>query len=226
MKMNKRILIIEDEEQIALLLKDYLAQAGFEAHVYGSGKGALEMVDKIAPDAVILDVMLPEVDGLEICKGIRKKSSLPIIMLTAKVEEIDRLIGLELGADDYICKPFSPREVVARIKAVLRRTSPELPVQTISLGQITIYPDLFKVSAGGKDVVLTRSEFMLLHTMAKHPGVVFSRSDLISCVHGYEFEGYERTIDSHIKNLRKKLAEQLSENIVHTIYGVGYKIEI
>jgi two-component system response regulator BaeR len=142
------------------------------------------------------------------------------------VEEIDRLIGLELGADDYICKPFSPREVVARLKAVLRRTSPEKPVQSISIGSLTIYPDLFKVSAEGQDIVLTRSEFMLLLTMVKHPGVVFSRSDLISSVHGYEFEGYERTVDSHIKNLRKKLAEFVQDNIIHTIYGVGYKIEI
>ncbi|ADD68805.1 two component transcriptional regulator, winged helix family [Denitrovibrio acetiphilus DSM 12809] len=224
--MNKRILIIEDEEQIALLLKDYLSQAGFEAHMHGTGKGALETVEKISPDAVILDIMLPEVDGLDICRGIRKKSALPIIMLTAKVEEIDRLIGLELGADDYICKPFSPREVVARLKAVLRRTSPEKPVQSISIGSLTIYPELYKVSAGGEDIVLTRSEFMLLLTMAKHPGVVYSRSDLISSVHGYEFEGYERTVDSHIKNLRKKLSEFVNDNIIHTIYGVGYKIEV
>lgn len=224
--MNKKVLIIEDEEQIALLLKDYLAQAGFDAYMHNTGEGAVEKAEKIEPDAVILDIMLPGVDGLEICRRLRKKSDLPILMLTAKVEEVDRLVGLELGADDYICKPFSPREVVARLKAVLRRTSQDQQVSNIKIGGITIFPDLFKVSADGEDITLTRSEFMLLLTMAKFPGRVFSRSDLISNVHGYEFEGYERTVDSHIKNLRKKLSEHTGENIIHTIYGVGYKIEI
>lgn len=224
--MNKKILIIEDEEQIALLLKDYLAQSGFDAYVHHSGAGAMEKVESIEPDAVILDIMLPETDGLEICRQIRKKSNLPVIMLTAKVEEVDRLIGLELGADDYICKPFSPREVVARIKAVLRRTNSENPVKTIKIGRITIYPELFKVTADDNEIVLTRSEFMLLLTLAKHPGRVFSRADLISSVHGYEFEGYERTVDSHIKNLRKKIAEFAGDSLIHTIYGVGYKIEL
>jgi len=223
--MNNKILIIEDEPEIAQLLKDYLTQSGFEAFIYSTGSGAIEMVEKIAPDAVILDVMLPVIDGLEICKQVRKTSNLPIIMLTAKVEEIDRLIGLELGADDYICKPFSPREVVARLKAVLRRTNPEVSSTNIKLGTILIYPDLFKVTANGEEVVLTKSEFMLLLNMAKHPGRVFSRSDLISSVHGYEFDGYERTVDSHVKNLRKKLAEYTNENIIQTIYGIGYKIE-
>lgn len=224
--MNKKILIIEDEEQIALLLKDYLSQSGYEAHVHHSGEGAVSKVEELDPDAVILDIMLPEMDGLEICRQLRKRSNLPIIMLTAKVEEIDRLIGLELGADDYICKPFSPREVVARLKAVLRRTNSETPVKTIKLGRLTIYPELFKVTSDDKEIVLTRSEFMLLLTLAKHPGRVFSRSDLISSVHGYEFEGYERTVDSHIKNLRKKLSEDSNDSLIHTIYGVGYKMEI
>lgn len=224
--MNKKVLIIEDEEQIALLLKDYLSQSGFEAHVHSTGAGAVKKTEDVEPDAVLLDLMLPEVDGLEICREIRKRSNMPVIMLTAKVEEIDRLIGLELGADDYICKPFSPREVVARLKAVLRRSTVEAPTKTIKIGRLSIFPELFKVSADGTDVVLTRSEFMLLLTLAKHPGRVFSRADLISSVHGYEFEGYERTVDSHIKNLRKKLAEFTGDSLIHTIYGVGYKIEI
>jgi len=224
--MNKRILIIEDEEQIALLLQDYLNDSGFSAHVHPTGAGAVAAADQFAPDLIILDIMLPEVDGFEICKEIRKRSNTPVMMLTAKVEEVDRLIGLELGADDYICKPFSPREVVARIKAILRRTSPEKQNDHINIGKITIFPDLYKVTAEGGEIILTRSEFMLLPTMAKHPGVVFSRGDLISSVHGYEFEGYERTVDSHIKNLRKKLKESTGENLIQTIYGVGYKVEV
>ncbi|PLX68597.1 MAG: two-component system response regulator BaeR [Denitrovibrio sp.] len=224
--MNKKILIIEDEEEIALLLKDYLTESSFDAMVHHTGSDAVAMIDKHTPDAVLLDVMLPVVNGLEICKQVRKKSSVPIIMLTAKVEEIDRLIGLELGADDYICKPFSPREVVARVKAVLRRFNPETPVKTVTVDCITICPELYKVTAKGEDIVLTRSEFMLLLNMAKSPGRVFSRSDLISSVHGYEFEGYERTVDSHIKNLRKKIAPYVGENLIQTIYGVGYKIEV
>lgn len=223
--MNKKILIIEDEVQIADLLKDYIEQAGYAAFTLNTGAGAIDTITKLSPDAVILDLMLPVMDGIEICKEIRKTSNTPVIMLTAKVEEIDRLIGLEVGADDYICKPFSFREVVARLKAVLRRSDPEKMDDNIKIGDINILPALYKVTVGDKEVVLTRSEFMLLLTMAKHPGVVFSRADLISNVHGYEFEGYDRTVDSHIKNLRKKLAEHSETEIVHTIYGVGYKVE-
>lgn len=223
--MNKKILIIEDEQQIASLLKDYFEQSGFEAHFLLTGAKAADTIKKMVPDAVILDLMLPDTDGLEICRQVRKFSSVPILMVTAKVEEIDRLIGLEMGADDYICKPFSPREVVARVKAVLRRLSPENNDDVLTAGPVVIYPDKYLAVLDGKDLSLTRSEFELLHMMAKHPGRVFSRSDLISGVHGYEFEGYERTIDSHVKNLRKKMTAALDYDLIQTVYGVGYKFE-
>lgn len=223
--MNKKILIVEDEKQIGELLKDYFEQAGFETSNLLSGAKAVETIKKIVPDAVILDLMLPDTDGLEICRQVRKFSNVPILMVTAKVEEIDRLIGLEIGADDYICKPFSPREVVARVKAVLRRMAPEEAEDVLTAGPVVIQPDKYLATLDGIDLSLTRSEFELLFMMAKHPGRVFSRSDLISGVHGYEFEGYERTIDSHVKNLRKKMASVHNTDLIQTVYGVGYKFE-
>lgn len=223
--MNKKILIIEDEKQIGYLLKDYFDQSGFETHTLQSGGKAVDTIKKIVPDAVILDLMLPDIDGLEICRQVRKFSNVPILMVTAKVEEIDRLIGLEIGADDYICKPFSPREVVARVKAVLRRLAPESAEDILTAGPVVIQPDKYLATLDGIDLSLTRSEFELLYIMAKHPGRVFSRSDLISGVHGYEFEGYERTIDSHVKNLRKKMASVHNTDLIQTVYGVGYKFE-
>lgn len=223
--MNKKILIIEDEKQICDILKDYFDQAGFETHALQSGAKAVDSVKKLIPDAIILDIMLPDTDGLEICRQVRKFSNVPILMVTARVEEVDRLIGLELGADDYICKPFSPREVVARVKAVLRRLSPETSDDVLTAGPLVIYPEKYLAALGGVDLNLTRSEFELLQMMARHPGRVFSRSDLISGVHGYEFEGYERTIDSHVKNLRKKMAAVHEKELIQTVYGVGYKFE-
>ncbi len=223
--MNKKILIIEDEQQIGALLKDYFEQSGFETHTMQTGAKAVETIKKLVPDAVILDLMLPDTDGLEICRQVRRFSNLPILMVTAKVEEVDRLIGLEMGADDYICKPFSPREVVARVKAVLRRLTPDVNEGILTAGPIVIHPEKYLAVLKGTDLTLTRSEFELLYIMAKHPGRVFSRSDLISGVHGYEFEGYERTIDSHVKNLRKKMAAVLDYDLIQTVYGVGYKFE-
>ncbi|WP_303851586.1 response regulator [Seleniivibrio woodruffii] len=226
MNMNKKVLIIEDETQIASILKDYFQQSGFEVHTLDSGAKAVESIKKLVPDAVILDLMLPDTDGLEICRQVRKFSNVPMLMATAKVEEVDRLIGLELGADDYICKPYSPREVVARVKAVLRRLAPEATEDVLTAGPIVIQPSKYQVTVNGNDLSLTRSEFELLYIMAKQPGRVFSRTDLIANVHGYEFEGYERTIDSHVKNLRKKIAAVLNnKDVIQTVYGVGYKFE-
>jgi two-component system response regulator BaeR len=226
MNMNKKVLIIEDEAQIASILKDYFQQSGFEVHTLDSGAKAVDTIKRLVPDAVILDLMLPDTDGLEICRQVRKFSNVPMLMATAKVEEVDRLIGLELGADDYICKPYSPREVVARVKAVLRRLAPEAMEDVLTAGPIVIQPSKYQVTVNGNDLSLTRSEFELLYIMAKQPGRVFSRTDLIANVHGYEFEGYERTIDSHVKNLRKKIASVLNnKDVIQTVYGVGYKFE-
>jgi two-component system response regulator BaeR len=221
---NKQILVVEDELKIARIVKDYLENSGYQVTIISHGNEVLPQVQKSMPDLIILDIMLPGKDGMEICREIRKTSTVPIIMLTAKVEEIDRLIGLELGADDYICKPFSPREVVARVKAVLRRAMPE-PVQEqliagpIALNQLTHY-----VSINNQALSLTNSEFELLTVFMQQPERVFSRNDLISMVQGYDFEGYDRTIDSHIKNLRKKIDQQLpGQKMIQTVYGVGYK---
>ena len=224
--MNKKVLIIEDESQIASILQDYFQQSGFEVHTLDSGAKAVDTIKRLVPDAVILDLMLPDTDGLEICRQVRKFSNVPMLIATAKVEEIDRLIGLELGADDYICKPYSPREVVARVKAVLRRLTPEAAEDVLTAGPVVIQPSKYQVTVNGNDLTLTRSEFELLYIMAKQPGRVFSRTDLIANVHGYEFEGDERTIDSHVKNLRKKISAVLNDkDVIQTVYGVGYKFE-
>lgn len=221
------VLVVEDELKIAELLKDYLEQDGFSVICLRRGDEVVEKVKKLSPSIILLDLMLPGVDGISVCREIRKFSNVPIIMVTAKVEEVDRLVGLELGADDYICKPFSPREVVARTKAVLRRVNQEETPQRIQIGPIIIDESMRAVTVGGEPIVLTPSEFGLLHVLAGSPERVFSRAELLSRIQGYHFEGYDRTIDSHVKNLRKKIAEKYPEkNVIVTIYGVGYKLSI
>jgi two-component system response regulator BaeR len=221
---NKQILVVEDELKIARIIKDYLGNSGYQVTIISHGNEVLPQVQKSMPDLIILDIMLPGKDGMEICREIRKTSAVPIIMLTAKVEEIDRLIGLELGADDYICKPFSPREVVARVKAVLRRAMPEPVSEQLTAGPIALNHLTHYVSINNQEIVLTNSEFELLAVFMEQPERVFTRNDLISMVQGYDFEGYDRTIDSHIKNLRKKIAQQLpGQKMIQTVYGVGYK---
>jgi len=164
-------------------------------------------------------------DGMEICREVRKFSDVPIVMITARVEEIDRLLGLELGADDYICKPFSPREVVARVKAVLRRVYAPPTDKTLVSGEISLIPETHQVLVGGHEIKLTPCEYNLLKTLLNHPNRIFSRNELTNTVQGYDFEGYERTIDSHIKNLRKKIAGYLpDQEVISTVYGVGYKL--
>jgi len=222
---DAHILIVEDESKIAHLLRDYLKASGYAATCMERGDTVVSFVRKEAPSLILLDIMLPGMNGTEVCREIRKFSSVPIIMITAKVEEIDRLIGLELGADDYICKPFSPREVVARVKAVLRRSSPQIFGKILIFGQIRLDEDLHQASIDDTVLELTPSEYKLLNVMIRYPGRVFSRAELINRVQGYEFEGYERTIDSHIKNLRKKIAELLPEQeIIKSVYGVGYQL--
>jgi two-component system response regulator BaeR len=222
---RQHIFIVEDEQKIASLLKDYLEKAKYQTTVIERGDQVVSQVKKRSPDLMLLDIMLPGMDGTAVCREVRKFSNLPIIMLTAKGEEIDRLLGLELGADDYICKPFSPREVVARVKAVLRRTHPDMIEKNLTLGPIVLDENRHRALVSGKELDLTPCEFKLLQVLMSQPGRVFSRDELITHVQGYDYEGYERTIDSHIKNLRKKIAVFLKDQeIITTVYGVGYEL--
>lgn len=223
--MYKHILIVEDEQKIVGLLRDYLEKAGFKTSGIMRGDKVVSRIRQSRPDLVLLDIMLPGMDGMEVCREIRKISNVPIIMITARVEEIDRLLGLELGADDYICKPFSPREVVARVKAILRRISREPEDEELAIGPVILNENTHEVRVNNQPLTLTPSEFNLLKLLMNYPGRVFSRSDLIDKVLGYDFEGYERTIDSHVKNLRKKIFEHYPDKeIILSIYGVGYKL--
>ena len=221
---NKHVLIVEDEEKISQLLSDYLVKSDYRASIQPNGDRVISQIKKEMPDLILLDIMLPGIDGMELCREIRKFSNVPIIMITARVEEIDRLLGLELGADDYICKPFSPREVVARIKAIFRRLNAEPPTPTLVSGSISLDDETHQVMIDKQVLDLTPNEFGLLKIMMTQPDRVFSRSELINRVQGYDFEGYDRTIDTHIKNLRKKISERLpDQKIIRTVYGVGYK---
>ncbi|THB73705.1 MAG: response regulator [Desulfobacteraceae bacterium] len=223
--MASHILIVEDEYKIASLLKDYMDNEGFESRIIDNGLEVIPWLQNHHTDLILLDLMLPGKNGTEICKEIRRFSQIPIIMVTARVEEIDRIIGLEIGADDYICKPFSPREVVARVKAVLRRFSQAQLPQTGSDALIQIDPESREVTVSGHELKLTPSEFDILKTLHSRPGKVYSRSLLVTETQGYDFEGYDRTIDSHIKNLRKKIAVHLpGQDIIVSVYGVGYKL--
>lgn len=224
---DENILIVEDEVKIADLLNDYLLKAGFKVSCTSRGDEALDKVRSLSPALILLDLMLPGMDGIAVCREVRKFSDIPIIMVTAKVDEIDRLIGLEIGADDYICKPFSPREVAARVKAVLRRARPVEAPQRRVAGPIVLDENTRQVTVDGQHLNLTPSEFGLLGVLMALPERVFSRSELLDKVQGYSFEGYDRTIDSHVKNLRKKIAEHLpGREVILTIYGVGYKLSV
>jgi len=226
--IKQHILIVEDEIKIAQLLRDYLEKSDYTVSCLEQGNEVISYVRQTPPALILLDIMLPEMDGIAVCREIRQFSTVPIIMITAKVEEIDRLLGLELGADDYICKPFSPREVVARAKAVLRRTHPE-PVEDEEkkwvVGPIVLDEKTYQVNIEEQMLKLTPSEFALLRILLRHPNQVFSRQALLNHVRDYSFECYERTIDSHIKNLRKKIATELpNQEIISTVYGIGYKL--
>jgi DNA-binding response OmpR family regulator len=225
--MAGKILIVEDDSKIVRTLLLYLEGAGFSVTAVYSGEAALPAFRRERPDLVILDLNLPEIDGLEICRQLRQDSSVPIIMLTARVDEADRVIGLELGADDYILKPFSPREVVARCRAILRRTTGDLTIQeTIGCGEISLNIDTHQAIAGGNKLTLTHSEFEILTALMRRPGKVFSREQLLEETQGLVYEGYERSIDQHIKNLRKKLRQALVEDleVIETISGAGYRL--
>ena len=223
--MSQKILVVDDELDIVKVVRAYLEQSGFRVITASDGQQALAMFRHEQPDLIVLDLNLPKMDGLDVCRTIRRESNVPIIMLTARVEETDRLIGLEIGADDYIVKPFSPREVVARVRTVLRRSTPpaEQP-SSITVGALTIDPIKHEVQLHNRAIDLTPSEFNILLAMASQPGRAFSRMDLLDAAQGEAYEGYERSIDVHIKNLRQKLGDEpRSPTYVLTVYGVGYK---
>lgn len=222
-----KVLIIEDEPKIVELLRLYLEKEGYQVVIATDGAKGLELFQREKPSLIILDLMLPVMDGLEVCRSIRKVSQLPLIILTARGEEIDRILGLELGADDYITKPFSPREVIARVNAVLRRaTKKEQVSEIINLEELQIDLSQYEVRYKNKEVKLTPTEFKLLSLMAQQPGRVFTRLQLLDMAIGEIYEGYERTIDVHIKNLRQKLKLQENDSSldIMTIRGVGYKL--
>ena len=220
-----RILVVDDEPQIVDLLRSYLRRDGFTVEQAMDGEAALAAFGRLRPDLVILDLMLPKVDGREVCRRIRDASLTPIIMLTARDEETDKLLGLELGADDYITKPFSPREVVARVRAVLRRGTREA-TDLVRAGDLTIDLRAHEVSLQGRRVELTPTEFRLLEILAGHPNQVFTRMQLIDRVQGHAFDGYERTVDAHVKNLRGKVEpDPRNPRYIMTVYGVGYKFQ-
>ncbi|AFM41703.1 response regulator with CheY-like receiver domain and winged-helix DNA-binding domain [Desulfosporosinus acidiphilus SJ4] len=222
-----RILVVDDEKKITSVLKAYLQQEGFQVNTALNGIIALTMFKENPYDLVILDLMLPGMTGIEVCQEIRKISSVPIIMLTARVEEEDRIQGLSIGADDYITKPFSPREVVARVRAVLRRsnneTSPLADVITYDNG-LTIDNIQHEIRLHDQEIALTPTEFKILGALAKHPGRVYSRGQLVEIVQGHDFEGDDRVIDAHIKKIRQKIETTPSDpQIIMTVYGIGYK---
>jgi DNA-binding response OmpR family regulator len=223
---GETILVVDDEVKIVKTVRAYLEAAGFRVVTANDGQAALIVFRHEKPGLVILDLGLPRIDGLDVARSLRRESNVPIIMLTARVDETDRLIGLELGADDYVTKPFSPREVVARVRAVLRRVGGERDVAPppIAAGDVTIDLERRQVTVRGRSIDLTPTEFDLLAALARHPGRVFTRLELLERVQGYSFEGYERTIDAHIKNIRHKIEPDPKQpRYVLTVYGVGYK---
>lgn len=226
--MTKKILVVDDEAKIVKILKAYLEQSGFQVVTAGDGKAALTAFQREKPDFLILDLNLPGMDGLDVCRTIRHQSNIPILMLTARVDEADKLVGLELGADDYVVKPFSPREVVARVRTIFRRADGE-PTQpeVIRVGDLQINLEQHSVTVSDRPIELTPTEFDILVVLARQPKRVFTRLQIMEQAQGNAFEGYERTMDAHIKNIRIKLEPNPKKPIyVHTVFGVGYKFEV
>lgn len=220
-----RILIVDDEPKIVRLVSDYLADAGFAVVSARSGDEALMRVRSESPDLVVLDLGLPGLDGLDVTRALRRTGDLPIIIMTARDGETDRIIGLELGADDYVTKPFSPRELVARVRAVLRRHAGAGENEQLRAGDLLLDVPRMRVSRDGTSIELTATEFQLLAAMARHPGRVFTRSQLLDAIHGVAFEAYERAIDAHVKNIRRKLEpDPRAPRYLLTVYGVGYRL--
>lgn len=226
---NQRILVVDDEPQVLEVLKLYLTRDGFRVHTAADGEAALSAFETHAPDLVVLDLMLPKLDGLSVFKRLRAQRAVPIIMLTARGDEVDRVLGLELGADDYVVKPFSPREVVARVKNVLRHRAPpadDSGERAVALGDVRIDPSTRAVQVAERQVELTSKEFDLLYFLARHPGQVFTRAHLLDKVWGYEFFGDASTVTVHIRRLREKIEASPAEpRYLVTVWGVGYKFE-
>ena len=221
----KRVLIVDDEPKIVALARDYLERAGFAVATAYDGKTALASARGDRPDLVVLDLGLPELDGLDVARTLRAESPVPIVMLTGRTEESDKLVGLEIGADDYVTKPLSPKELVARVRAVLRRSErPVAASDIVSAGAVTLDVPRMRVTVDERVVELTPTEFQLLATLAREPGRVFTRSQLLDAVHGIAFESYERAIDAHVKNIRRKLEpDPAHPRYLLTVYGVGYR---
>ncbi|MEW5990945.1 MAG: response regulator transcription factor [Chloroflexota bacterium] len=230
----KTILVVDDEPKIIQLARDYLEHAGYAVVTAADGRAALQAVESDAPDLVVLDLGLPEIDGLEVTRRLRQAGDIPIVMLTARDDELDKLLGLELGADDYVTKPFSPRELVARVRAVLRRSDLTAGTgsraesgdagQVLHAGDVAVDVARMRVSVAGREVELTPTEFQLLVALARRPGRILTRSQLLDAVHGVAFESYERAIDTHVKNLRRKLEpDPRVPRHVLTVHGVGYR---
>ena len=219
------VLIVEDEPRMAALARDYLVHAGFEVITAGDGLKGLRLARDPGVSLMVLDLGLPKLDGLDVAREILRERDLPIIILTARDDEMDRVLGLELGADDYVTKPFSPRELVARVRSVLRRTSrPPSETDRIVAADVTLDVPTMRVDVAGRAVDLTATEFQLLAALARRPGRIFTRSQLLDVIHGTAFESYERAIDAHVKNLRRKLEpEPRNPRYILTVYGVGYR---
>lgn len=227
--MNERILVVDDDKEIARLLRSYLEQAGYAVLVAHDGSAALHALRRERPDLLLLDLMLPDKDGWTVTRTIRSDPQLAdtlIIMITARVEDTDKILGLELGADDYITKPFNPREVIARVRALLRRTRKNAaPARSLSVGALRLDADRRLVTAADVPVELTPTEFSLLQTLMENPGYVFTRAELMERALGYNYDGMDRTLDSHIKNLRRKIEDDpRTPDYIQTVYGVGYRL--
>jgi DNA-binding response OmpR family regulator len=216
------LLLVDDEKNIVDLEKLYLEKEGYKTEAAYDGKTALDKFHALKPDAIILDLMLPGLDGWEVCRRIRRESEVPIIMLTARDQDVDKIVGLELGADDYLTKPFNPRELVARVKAVLRRANPIPKTQRLSVGDLVLDPDRREVTAGNRLIELRAKEFDLLAVLMQNPGIVLSRERLLEVAWGFDFPGETRTVDVHVAHVRKKLAGAQTQ--IETVSGVGYKL--
>jgi DNA-binding response OmpR family regulator len=216
------VLVVDDERRIAEIVRDYLRHAGYGVRTVATGEAALAAVRTSTPDLIVLDLRLPDLDGVEIARRVRRESPVPIIMLTARAEESDRLLGLDAGADDYIVKPFSPRELVARVKAVLRRTG--RPAGVLRLGDLVLEPALKRVRRGDEAIDLTTTEFRLMSTLAAQPGRIFTRAHLLDAIRGEDTEAFDRAVDAHVKNLRRKIErDPRRPRYLLTVYGMGYK---
>jgi len=225
MALMKTILVVDDEPQIVQVVRDYLEHGGFTVVTAAEGSTALRVAATQHPDLVILDLALPGIDGLDVTRSLRRNGTVPIIMLTARTDESDKLVGLELGADDYLTKPFSPKELVARVRSVLRRSeAARAPADVVRVGEVELNLPSMELRIGGRSIELTPTEFQLLVTMARQPGRVFSRAQLLHAVHGVAFDSYERAIDAHVKNLRRKIEpDPHSPRYLLTVFGVGYR---